>query len=78
MSAWSQVRRVRWRCASQSRNAVAWMICSPANFRLAGVMLIRGAGPKSGQDFPGGKPLDELGAVGVDDRVEVGDELALE
>jgi hypothetical protein len=38
MSAWSQVRRVRWRCASQSRNTVACLICSPANRRPEGVI----------------------------------------
>ena len=40
--------------------------------------LIRGAGPKSGQDFPGGEPLDELGAIGVSDRVEVGEKPTFE
>lgn len=43
-----------------------------------GDRLIRGAGPKSGQDFPDGKPLDELAVVGVGDGVEVGDEPAFE
>jgi hypothetical protein len=43
-----------------------------------GDRLIRDAGPKSGQDFPDGKPLDELAVVGVGDGVEVGDEPAFE
>jgi hypothetical protein len=79
MSACSQVRRVRWRAASQSRKAVAWVICSPANCRLEGVIgLFAAAGTESGQDVPGGEALDELGSVGVGDRVEMGDEPALE
>jgi hypothetical protein len=58
---------------------VAWVICSPANCRLEGVIgLFAGAGTESGQDVPGGEALDELGSVGVGDRVEMGDEPALE
>jgi hypothetical protein len=43
-----------------------------------GDRFVRGAGPESGQDLPGGEALDELGALRVGDRVEVGDEPALE
>jgi hypothetical protein len=43
-----------------------------------GDRFVRGAGPESGQDLPGGEALDELAMVGVGDRVEVGDEPALE
>jgi hypothetical protein len=43
-----------------------------------GDRLVLGAGSKFGQDFPGGKPVDELGVSGVGDGVEVGDEPAFE
>ncbi len=71
-------RRVRWRAASQSRKAVAWVICSPANCRLEGVIGVFAARVRS---------LDRMSQVakrwmswggGVGDRVEMGDEPALE
>jgi hypothetical protein len=43
-----------------------------------GDRFVRGAGSKSGQDVPGGEPLDELTVMGVGDGVEVGDEPAFE
>jgi hypothetical protein len=43
-----------------------------------GDRLILGAGPKSGQDFPGGEPLNDLAVVAVGERADVGDEPAFE